>query len=234
MHGAVRVDEEEFRMSESVPERLPLFPLGVVLFPGMLLPLHLFEERYRRLMEERRDADPIFGVVLTRHGQEVGDRPEVHEIGTAAGLVGAGRYPDGRFDVVVRGARRFRIGEGDWDRGYLTAAVAWLDETEGNEDAPLAGRVRRAYERFLSAFEGATGAEVRRDGLADDPTGLAFAICARLPLNTWERQRLLEAASTADRLRDLLAILRRERALLVEAGAGGAAIERPGVGFSAN
>lgn len=221
-------------MSESIPERLPLFPLGTVLFPGMLLPLHLFEERYRRLMADRRDADPIFGVVLTRQGHEVGARPEIHEIGTAASLIGAGRYPDGRLDVVVRGARRFRVGGADWDRGYLTAEVAWLDEAEAADDARLVGQVRRAYEQFLTAFESATGVEVRRDELADDPSGLAYAICARLPLNTWERQRLLEAASTADRLRDLLAILRRERALLVETGAGGAAIERPGVGFSAN
>lgn len=221
-------------MSESIPERLPLFPLGAVLFPRMLLPLHLFEERYRRLMEERRDADPIFGVVLTRQGSEVGDRPAIHDVGTAASLIGAGRYPDGRFDVVVRGGRRFRVGDGDWEEGYLTATVAWLDDG-GEEDAALVdGQVRRAYEQFLAAFESATGAEVRRDDLEDDPAGLAYAICARLPLNTWERQRLLESASTGARLRDLLAILRRERALLVETGAGGAAIERPGIGFSAN
>lgn len=225
-------------MSEPTPERLPLFPLGTVLFPGMLLPLHLFEERYRRLMEDRHGADPIFGVVLTRHGREVGDRPKIHEVGTAASLVGAGRYPDGRFDVVVSGARRFRVAAGDWDRGYLVANVTWLDETDGDAAAngalPLAGQVRLAYERFLTAFEGATGAEVPREELGDDPGALAYAICARMPLNTWERQRLLEDTSSADRLRDLLAILRRERALLAETGAGGAAVERPGLGFSAN
>ena len=113
-------------MSESMPERIPLFPLGVVLFPGMLLPLHLFEERYRRLMQVRRGNDPIFGVVLTRQGREVGDQPEVHEVGTAATLLGAGRYPDGRYDIVVRGGRRFRVEEGDWASSYLTASVSWL------------------------------------------------------------------------------------------------------------
>ena len=104
-------------MTEPLAERLPLFPLGTVLFPGMLLPLHLFEERYRCLMRDRQGADPIFGVVLTRHGREVGDRPEIHAVGTAASLLGAGRYPDGRYDVVVRGTRRFRVEAGDWERG---------------------------------------------------------------------------------------------------------------------
>ena len=113
-------------MSESMPERIPLFPLGVVLFPGMLLPLHLFEERYRRLMQVHQGNDPIFGVVLTRQGREVGDQPQVHEVGTAATLVAAGRYPDGRYDIVVRGGRRFRVEEGDWASSYLTASVSWF------------------------------------------------------------------------------------------------------------
>ena len=115
-------------MTEPGSDRLPVFPLGLVLFPGMLLPLHLFEERYLRLMEERRGVDPIFGVVLTKQGGEVGDQPEIHHIGTAARLLGAGRYPDGRYDIIVRGGRRFRVDGGDWTAGYFTASVTWLDE----------------------------------------------------------------------------------------------------------
>ena len=230
--------DQERAVDPSSPHRLPLFPLGTVLFPGMLLPLHLFEERYRRLMEERQGTNPIFGVVLTRQGHEVGDRPEVHEVGTAATLVGAGRYPDGRFDIVVRGARRFRLLSGNWDHDYLTGDVAWLDGADGpaaeSGTGLLAGQVARAYERFLTALAGAMGAAVPREELGGDPEGLAYAICARLPVNTWERQRLLEASSSSDRLRDLLSILRRERALLTETNAGGPALERSGLGFSSN
>lgn len=222
-------------MGGAETERLPLFPLGVVLFPGMLLPLHLFEERYRRLMEDREGSDPIFGVVLTRQGREVGDRPEIHAVGTAATLVGLGRYPDGRIDVVVRGGRRFRVEAGDWDNGYLSSTVAWLDEPDGTPDIDaFAARVARAHEEFLVAFERTNEIEVPREGLDGDPSHVAYAICARLPLNTWERQRLLEAASTADRLNDLLTILRRERMLLEQTGAGGAAVERAGSRFLAN
>ena len=89
-------------MDETARERIPIFPLGVVLFPGMLLPLHLFEERYRKLTAERQGSEPIFGVVLTRQGREVRDRPDIHEVGTVATLVAAGRYPVARFAVVVR------------------------------------------------------------------------------------------------------------------------------------
>ena len=73
-----------------------------------------------------------------------------------------------------------------------------------------------------------------RDELGDDPLAVAYAICARLPLNTWERQQLLEDARVAYRLERLLTILRRERALLLKAGAGGAGIEHPGLDFLAN
>ncbi len=218
-------------------ERLPLFPLGVVLFPGMLLPLHLFEERYRRLMQDRQGSDPIFGVVLTRHGREVGDRPETHRVGTAASLVGAGRYPDGRYDVVVRGGRRFRVEAEDWNAGYLVASVSWLD---GPEPAPgdraldaLATRVARAYDGFVDLFARAADVEVPRDDLGGAPEDVAYAVCARMPLNTWERQALLEEPTTQARLEHLLTILRRERTLLEE-GAGGPAVERPGTGFLAN
>ena len=224
-------------MDRPLTERLPLFPLGTVLFPGMLLPLHVFEDRYRRLMADRAGVDPIFGVVLTRHGREVGDQPEIHGVGTAASLLGAGRYPDGRYDLVIRGGRRFRVAAGDWDRGYLTATVTWLDEELGTplDTLPtLADRVAQAYEQFLSAFEQATGLEVPREDLDIAPPALAYAVCARLPLDTWERQRLLEDASTADRLTRLLAILRRERDLLLETGAGGATVTHPGTRFSAN
>ena len=218
-------------------ERLPLFPLRVVLFPGMLLPLHLFEERYRRLMHDRQGHDPIFGVVLTRHGREVGDRPEIHPVGTAASLVGAGRYPDGRYDVVVRGGRRFRVEAEDWDAGYLMASVSWLD---GPEPAPdedgagdLAAQVTRAYAAFVDLFAKVANVEVPRDDLGGAPAEVAYGVSARLPLNTWERQALLEEPTTEARLERLLTILRRERTLLTE-GAGGPAVERPGTGFLAN
>lgn len=222
-------------------EVLPLFPLGAVLFPGMLMPLHVFEDRYRRLMGEREGMDPIFGVVLTSHGREVDDRPEIHAVGTAATLVAAGRYPDGRYDIIVRGGRRFgvRPATTDWSTGFLVAEIDWLQERPGvspedDELADLAGQTAALFERFILAFEQATGAELPREPLPDGAADLAWAICSRVPLDTWERQRLLEQPTTRDRLIDLAGVLRRERDLLVTTGVGGAAVARPGGTFTPN
>lgn len=219
-------------------QRLPIFPLGTVLFPGMLLPLHLFEERYRRLMRDREGISPIFGVVLTKQGREVADEPEIHRIGTAAELLGAGRYPDGRYDVVVRGERRFRVVAEDWTNGYLIAEVEWLEEETSAENEGeierLAPRLVRAYGRFLDAFERTTNLVVPREALPSESVALGYAVCQLTPLDSWERQSLLEVESTSVRLERLTSILRRERDLLLETGVGGATVERPGCRFTAN
>jgi uncharacterized protein len=223
-------------MSMHDAHSLPLFPLGTVLYPGMILPLRVFEERYRRLMRDQRDDDPIFGVVLIRSGREVGDEPEIHAIGTAASLVGARRYADGTYDVVVRGGARFRASAGDWSRGYLVCSVEWLDEPLGDSASAdvLVGRVRHAYDRFLDAIVRSIGAVHADVAWPSAPTDFAYELCARLPFDTRERQRLLEAESTVGRLAELERILIRERTLLVEAGASGATIVHPGFGFSPN
>jgi len=216
-------------------DALPLFPLGTVLFPGMVLPLHIFEPRYRRMVADRIDADPMFGVVLTRLGREVGDEAEHHAIGTAARLASSGRYPDGRYDIVVRGTRRFRAVDGDWSRGYRMAEIEWLPEVDGPGDLEaLSAQVGRAHERLLAALERATGGKLPRDPLPDDPADRAWEICARLPLDLRERQRLLERESALERLEDLLAVLRRERELLVNSGVVGLPIVQPGSTFTAN
>jgi Lon protease-like protein len=215
---------------------LPIFPLGTILYPGAIMPLHIFEERYRKLMREHGDDEPIFGVVLTKTGREVGDEPDTYAIGTAASLVGARRYVDGRYDVVVRGGRRLRILSGDWSRQYLVASIEWLDEPVGDphEADRLHGEVTDAFARFLDAITRSVGVDSSEVDLPSDPIELGYAIAARLPLDRWERQQLLEASSGVQRLNDLLAILRRERTLLLETGAAGAAIEHPGLRFSPN
>ena len=96
----------------------------------MALPLHIFEQRYRTMITRRMNEDPMFGVVLTRSGREVGDQPEVHDVGTAASLLEAIRYDDGRYDIAVRGGRRFNVIGGNWDEGYLTATVEWFPDPD--------------------------------------------------------------------------------------------------------
>ncbi len=224
-------------MSERV--QLPLFPLGTVLFPGMVLPLHIFEQRYRLLMARRVDQDPAFGVVLTRSGREVGDRPEIHSVGTAASLLRVIRYLDGRYDIAVGGGRRFRVLDGHWDEGYLTGAIEWIDDIApddlaNEDDTRQAERVQRAFGDYLDVLERIAGEPIERGLFEGDPLTIAFAICSLMPFDTAQSQRLLEAESAAVLLDDLLTTLRRERELLLATGIGGAGVDHPGTRFSVN
>ena len=219
--------------------QLPLFPLGTVLFPGMVLPLHIFEQRYRTMMARRMNEDPMFGVVLTRSGREVGEEPEIFDIGTAASLVEALRYDDGRFDIAVRGGRRFNVVGGNWDEGYFTGTIEWLRDPDqvswgGEEVTRLANHVRHAFDAYLDAFERAASVRVERAELGNDSIEIAYAICSMMPFDTHKRQHLLEAPVPERLLEDLLAMLRRERELLVSTGIGGANIDHPGTRFSSN
>src|SRR5688572_6100495 len=100
--------------------RLPIFPLGTVLFPNGLVPLHIFEERYRRMLRDSQQNDPAFVVALAREGTASGDPPMPRAIGTACRISGVTPRPDGRSDIVVTGRFRVRIGDLEWSNGYAT------------------------------------------------------------------------------------------------------------------
>jgi Lon protease-like protein len=142
---------------------LPLFPLHTVLLPGVALPLHIFEERYRLMIGrclERRDP---FGVVLIRQGSEVGNGDtRLAEIGTVARIRQASRYADGRLDVVTVGVRRFRIDALHAAREpYLTAEVTLLDEPMGTigDARHLSQRVGRSFLRYLELLQPALASD---------------------------------------------------------------------------
>ena len=211
--------------------RLALFPLGTVLFPGLVLPLHIFEDRYRSLVRQLMslpDGEPReFGVVAIRSGWEVqapslpADRPAtsatlvLHEVGCTAELRQVNEHPDGRFDIVTVGRRRFLITGVDRDSApYLTAEVRWLPEPAGQEDVAdrLAPRVLSLFRRYLTLLRPEAG-EVGEQ-LPDDPTVLSHLVAATAALTVADRQRLLAAVDTATRLRAELRLLSREAALL--------------------
>ena len=225
-------------MSANPSQELPLFPLGTVLFPAAPLPLHIFEERYKRMMADHIDHDPIFGVVLTRTGSEVGDEPSTYSVGTSASLLNLNPRSNGCFDLAVVGRRRFKILSGDWSRGYLTASVEWLSEAPSSDSREQLYDLRRetiaAFGSFVRTVALQIDANVPEELFPDDPTETSFAIAARLPINTWERQALLEISTTSERLRSLTETLIRERALLTKTGATGSVIEQPTRRFSAN
>jgi Lon protease-like protein len=201
--------------------RLPLFPLGLVLFPGLVLPLHVFEERYRVLVRELLElpeAERRFGVVAIRSGREVGADgiSALHDVGCVAHLRRAQPYDDGRFDIVTTGTARFRLDALDDRRPYLTGDVELLpDRMGGAAEAPLLDRaVRAAFAAYLAALSEASGEEYEEPELPGDPLVLGYLVAATTALDLGERQRLLELDDGATRLRAELALLRREVTLL--------------------
>lgn len=220
-------------------ERLPLFPLGTVLFPEMMLPLHIFEPRYQTMIASRLDDDPMFGVVLIRSGNEVGDEPEIHDIGTAASLIGVARYDDGRYNLALRGGRRFQVQSFDWNVGYMTGSIAWIDGDMSGTDRSdalhaLKDSVANEFNAYLDVTERTAGVRIARSAFADDPQEVAYAICSMMPLSNAERQRLLEAPTAQELLAELETVLRRERRLLTSTGIGGATTTAAVNRFSTN
>jgi len=226
-------------VKKAIAIELPLFPLGTVLFPGMVLPLHIFEQRYRNLVGKRLNEDPMFGVVLTRLGREVGDEPEIHTVGTAASLIDVARYSDGRYDLAIRGGRRFKVMSGHWDYGFMTGTIEWIAANgvigdERNDLDSLHAQVSRAFTSYLEVLQRIADVRAEQVDLPDDAVAAAYIICAIMPFDSIQRQRLLEIESPTDLLQRLLEVLRRERRLLEVTGIGGAASPHMGSPFSTN
>lgn len=150
-------------------ELLPLFPLGAVLFPGALMPLHIFEPRYRLLIRRCIERQRHFGIVLIRNGPEVGDGAEPYEVGTEAKIVAESPLPDGRSYIVTRGERRFVVESLVADaEPYLMGQVRYLDETDGDRAVDRAGVAREALGAYLLAVVAVTDDARGERALADD------------------------------------------------------------------
>ena len=228
----------------AVVETLPLFPLGTVLLPGAPLPLHIFEPRYRQMtIDLVTGAVPgkQFGVVAVREGWSPDDGLEgLHGVGCTATLREVRRLPDGRFDLLTQGDRRFRLLDVDASTApYLVANVEWLpdDEGDGGEEPvdtePLVIAARAAHRRYCQAAwkqrergDDATGtpdttkadaAEGAEDTASTAPVEAAvlphvLAADCLLPLD--DRQELLEATCPIQRLKLVRRYMTREEALL--------------------
>jgi uncharacterized protein len=206
-----------------VTQQVPLFPLGTVLFPGLLLPLHVFEDRYRALVRdlvEGPEEARVFGVVAIREGREVGADGvrALYDVGCLARLRQVQPYPDGRFDIVTSGAQRFRIDRlvTDDARPYLRADVHLLDEPAGDSAEPLARSVASVFDAYRTTLTRGAGATdgSPAEGLPTDPATLSYLVGAAAVLDLADRQALLAAPDTTSRLRLELRTLRREAVLL--------------------
>ncbi len=200
-------------------ERIPLFPLGSVLFPGLLLPLHIFEDRYRRLVQDLLDQPEDqrrFGVVAITLGHEVGTGAvqETAEVGCIAEVRQVEPYDDGRYDIVTTGTTRFRLEAVDDSLPYLQAEATPLPEEPGDDAGAYVAGVTTLFQRYCGLLR-SLGARVQvPEELPDEPVQLSYLVGAAVILDRQEKQRLLAATDGAARLRYELGLLWREISVL--------------------
>src|SRR5712672_1209543 len=201
-------------------EMLPLFPLGAVLYPGMLLPLHIFEERYRQLVRDLLDgAEPRrFGVIAIRKGRETGIDAvhSLYEIGCTATLRRVDQHEDGRFDIVTLGTQRFRLLRLDQTRPYLQGEVDMLaeDPVDAATAGPAVRVIQAAFREYLDALTEWGGATVRLEEMPGEPELLSFIVAAAMVIDLPERQAMLAESDTLLRLAMQRVLLSRETAML--------------------
>lgn len=200
---------------------IPLFPLGSPLFPGMVQQLHIFEPRYRTLVTdllERAEAGnpAVFGVVAIREGFEVGEdgAKALADVGCVADVRGVATLPDGRFELITVGFQRFRLDAVISDRTpYLQAQVSWIPELRGTRAEQGVEQVRAAFAAYREDLA-RNGEAVGTEDLPEDATLLSYAVGAAAVLPPADRQRILAAPTTTERLDLLLRLLTREQAVL--------------------
>ena len=192
-----------------LPPTIPIFPLpSVVLFPNVFLPLHIFEPRYRTMVNEALAGDRIIGMVLLRPGYEADyeGRPPVFAVGCAGVITHSETLPDGRSNIVLRGLEKFRIAEEDQSRPYRLAQIEVLPEITPEPDKPVLRQKRQRLEAVLAAAIERSGSEPRFPPAVPDED-LVNALAQYIELDSIERQALLEREGVLARCRGLIELL---------------------------
>ena len=199
----------------SSQRRLPLFPLNTVLFPQAAIPLQIFEERYKLMLEECLESDSRFGVTLIREGAEVGEPAVPHEVGTIARIIQVNRIEGDRFFVSAVGERRFRVIEITQHRPFISAQVELLDEF-GDEPVPenLIIEATDLFGEYARYSVGTSGGWVSDTKVPTDPAHLSYHIAAKVQMDIPDRQRLLEQEHAETRLAAEVDMLKRNSRVL--------------------
>ena len=191
-----------------LPPSIPLFPLpNVVLFPNVFLPLHIFEPRYRTMVDEALNGDRIIGMVLLRPGWErdYEGRPAIYPIGCAGVVTHAERHSDGRFSIVLRGMEKFRVAGEDSTRPYRVGFVETVDEPSPDSCRAEMRAERRRLESLLVPHS--EGVQDRRVPSSMPDEDLVNALAQYLEFEPVEKQALLEREGLLERCRSLIELL---------------------------
>lgn len=208
-------------------ETLPLFPLSTVLFPGMRLPLNIFEERYRRMIRDLSEGpEPRqFGVIAIRKGRETGAEniegaESLHEVGCVAAIRRANEKADGRFEVQTVGTDRFRLLDLDRSLPYFRGVIERLPDDPavpgepGAPPEPVVARVQDGFREYLNALADRGGGVVSVADMPDEPLLLSYVVAAAMIIDLPDRQALLAAPDTLARLKAERSLLARETEML--------------------
>lgn len=187
---------------------LPQFPLQVVLFPTMILPLHIFEPRYRSLVADIIDGDRKFGVVMIEKGLDTGGDDQRSNFGTVAEIADAEQLDDGRWAIIAVGVERFKVSEWLPDDPYPQASIElWPDANDAAEidpDGPCVPEIEEVTQKFqrcvaLASEAGVNIGEIPGD-FTSDLSAATMQMSAILPVGPFDKQRLLGAGSAPERL----------------------------------
>jgi Lon protease-like protein len=216
-------------MTGEVIYNVPIFPLNTVLFPSLPLPLHIFEERYRRMVEDLRHGDGRFCVALIKEGQEVGGPAEPHEVACLAELVHIQPLQDGRYFILAVGVERVKIVHTDRTaKPYLTGALeVWSDEAE-NVPPELVEQASELFLQYAYLAMKMSGQDREQIPMPTDADLLSYVMATGLQIDSALRQRLLELPGAEERLHAEIDMLQSELPLL---RAFMSTPQPPGVGF---
>ncbi|MGH7790618.1 MAG: LON peptidase substrate-binding domain-containing protein [Candidatus Binatia bacterium] len=185
-----------------LPAHVPLFPLpNAVLFPGVPLPLHVFEPRYREMVRDvERREDRLIGMVLLRGEwrKDYYGAPEIFSVGCAGRMVSVEPLPDGRYNILLHGLREFTVVEERTGHSYREAAVRWRPAVDGGVPSELRTRIHALMQRFLEDREPTLVSRLLSDTSLSDELLINF-LCYALEFSSMEKQALLEAPSLLER-----------------------------------
>jgi hypothetical protein len=191
------------------PTVIPVFPLpNVVLFPGVPLPLHIFEPRYRQMVREASAGHEIIGMVLLRGDWQprYDENPDVYEVGCAGKLVNVDALPDGKFNIVLHGLREFVVRRHVFDKPYRQAEVSWRCAGQAPLDASCRDRLVQVLTDFLQPEPASPAGRLLHSGSLSDELLVNFFSYA-LDISPVEKQGLLEAPTLEARGRRLADVI---------------------------
>lgn len=195
-------------------ETLPLFPLGVVLFPGAPLPLRIFENRYKIMIGECIEMKQPFGVVLIKEGREVGGTARPHRVGTTARILKAEPSGQAMYRIQTVGERRFRILNIVDGTPYLKAEVEYLEEMDSDDVGDLAQKVSDCLSEYLQLVVSFKKGWIQTVDAPQEPRALSYAASQAVTYPPMVGQYLLQIPSVKERLERVLPLLEERKSLL--------------------